>query len=121
MENLDPRRAKWIKVRMGLLCGLMGLGLGLIVSSAYSVQIEDGPEWREMAEKQRQRRLHVIPKRGSVYDRNGTPLAVTVEVPSVSMDALEVLRGYDEKRAVIVAKDAAARLSQALSVDAIDL
>ena len=121
MDNLDPRRARWIKVRMGLLCGLMGLGLGLIVSSAYSVQIEDGPEWREMAERQRQRRLHVIPKRGSVYDRNGTALAVTVEVPSVSMDALEVLRGYDEKRAAIVAKDAAARLAEALSLDAAEL
>jgi cell division protein FtsI (penicillin-binding protein 3) len=121
MENLDPRRARWIKVRMGLLCGLMGLGLGIIVSSAYSVQIEDGGEWREMAEKQRQRRLHVIPKRGSLYDRNGTALAVTVEVPSVSMDALEVLRGYDEKRAAIVAKDAAARLAQAVSIDAAEL
>ncbi len=52
MQNLDPRRARWIKVRMGLLCGFMGVGLGLIVSSAVSVQLEDGPEWREMAEKQ---------------------------------------------------------------------
>src|SRR5262249_34938389 len=121
MDNLDPRRGRWIKVRMGLLCALMGLGLGLIVSSAYSVQIEDGGEWRDMAEKQRQRRLHVIPKRGTIYDRNGTPLAVTVEVPSASMDALEVLRGFDDKRAKIVAHDAAVRLAQALSLDAADL
>src|SRR4051794_27894987 len=99
MRNLDPRRARWIKVRMGLLCGLMGTGLGLIVSSAYSVQLEDGGDWHEMAEKQRQRRLHVVPKRGSVYDRNGTALAVSIEVPSVSMDAVELLRGADDKRA----------------------
>ena len=44
-----------------------------IVSSAWRVQVEDGPEWRDMAEKQRQRRLHIEPKRGTIYDRNGAP------------------------------------------------
>jgi cell division protein FtsI (penicillin-binding protein 3) len=121
MQNLDPRRARWIKVRMGLLCGLMGVGLGLIVSSAYSVQLEDGDDWHEMAEKQRQRRLHVVPKRGSVYDRNGTALAVSVEVPSVSMDAVELLRGADDKRALVIAKDAATRIAKVLDVDAAEL
>jgi cell division protein FtsI (penicillin-binding protein 3) len=121
MRNLDPRRARWIKVRMGLLCGLMGVGLGLIVSSAYSVQLEDGDEWREIAERQRQRRLHVAPKRGSVYDRNGTALAVSIEVPSVSMDAVELLRGADDRRAIIIAKDAAMRVAKVLDVDAAEL
>ncbi len=75
MKNLDPERARWIKVRMGLLCGLMGLGLGGIVSGAYRVQVDDGDEWFELAERQRQRRLHIQPKRGTIYDRNGAPLA----------------------------------------------
>ena len=88
MKNLDPKRARWIRTRMGVLCGVMGIALGGIVSSAWRVQVEDGPEWREMAEKQRQRRLHVEPKRGTIYDRNGTPLAVSVEVPSVSADVV---------------------------------
>jgi len=121
MQNLDARRGRWIKLRMGLLSGLMGVGLGLIVSSAFSVQIEDGAEWREMAEKQRQRRLHVVPKRGSVYDRNGTALAVSVEVPSVSMDAVELLRGADERRAALLGKDAATRIAQVLTLDAVEL
>ncbi len=34
MKNLDPRRARWIRMRMGILCGVMGLALGGIVSSA---------------------------------------------------------------------------------------
>jgi cell division protein FtsI (penicillin-binding protein 3) len=103
---------------MGVLCGLMGLALGGIVSSAWRVQVEDGPEWRDMAEKQRQRRLHVEPKRGTIYDHNGTPLAVTVEVPSVSVDVVEMLRGVDGKPAQdAVLRDAAVRLGQALSMD----
>lgn len=118
MRNLDPARARWIRTRMGVLCGLMGLALGGIVSSAWRVQIEDGPEWRDMAEKQRQRRLHVEPKRGTIYDRNGTPLAVTVEVPSVSADVAEMIRGIDGKPAQDAAlHDAAQRLGRALSMD----
>jgi cell division protein FtsI (penicillin-binding protein 3) len=107
---------------MGVLCGLMGLALGGIVSSAWRVQVEDGAEWREVAEKQRQRRLHIEPKRGTLYDRNGTPLAVSVEVPSVSADVMEMLRGVDGNSAQdATLRDAAQRLAQVLSLEPDDL
>ena len=107
---------------MGILCGAMAVGLGGFVSSAYRVQVEDGTPWRETAEKQRQRRLHVEPKRGTIYDRNGTALAVSVEVPSVSVDVGELLRGVDDPATqAAVLKDAAARLAQGLQLDANEL
>lgn len=122
MNNLDPRRARWIRLRMGVLCGLMGLALGGIVSSAWRVQVEDGPEWREMAEKQRQRRLHVEPKRGNIYDRNGTSLAVSIEVPSISADVAEMLRGIDAaKDQDSKLREVAARLARALAMDGSEL
>ena len=34
-------------MRMGVLCGVMGVALGGFVSSAYRVQVEDGAAWRE--------------------------------------------------------------------------
>src|SRR5260370_27908643 len=107
---------------MGVLCGLMGLALGAIVSGAWRVQVEDGAAWRDIADKQRQRRLHVEPKRGTIYDRNGSPLAQSIEVPSVSADVVEMLRGVDgrlEQDAKL--RDVANRLSQALSLAADDL
>jgi cell division protein FtsI (penicillin-binding protein 3) len=117
MKNLDPARARWIRLRMGILCGLMGLGLGGLVSSAYRVQVEDGPAWRATAEKQRQRRLHVQPKRGTITDRNGTALAVSVEVPSVSADVVEMLHGAETPEAQnALLDDASNRIATVLSM-----
>ncbi|MDB4992839.1 MAG: Cell division protein FtsI, partial [Myxococcaceae bacterium] len=107
---------------MGMLCGLMGLGLGGFVSSAYRVQVEDGPTWRETAEKQRQRRMHIEPKRGTIFDRNGTALAVSVEVPSLSVDVVEMIRGAEGAEAQdALLKDAALRLGAALTLPADEL
>lgn len=114
MKNLDPKRARWIKIRMGILCGLMAAGLGTVVSGAYNIQVQDGESWLDLAERQRQRRLHVQPKRGTIYDRNGAPLAESVEVPSVSADAVEMLRGVEEKYVPAALQRNAERIAEAL-------
>lgn len=114
----DPgARRRWVRIRMGLLCGVLSLGLGLVVSAGYTIMVEDGAGWRDLAESQRQRRLHVAPKRGGIYDRNGDALAVSVEVPSASIDAVELLRGVPPREVPAVARDAANRIGAVLSVD----
>ena len=118
-NELSGPRGRWIRLRMGLLCGFLALGLGLILSAGWDLMIVHGGQWRELAERQRQRRLNVQPKRGSVYDRNGTALAVSIEVPSVSMDSVELLRDVPPSRIPFVARDAANRVAAALSLDPI--
>jgi cell division protein FtsI (penicillin-binding protein 3) len=121
MSGLVGERGRWIRVRMGVLCGLLAVGLGLIASSAWDIMGSDGAIWRETAERQRQRRLHFPPKRGTIYDRNGSPLAVSIDVPSVSLDAAELLRTVAKADVAAVSARAASRIAQALSLDVEDV
>lgn len=116
MINVDPQRARWIRFRMGVLCGLLGVGLFSVMSSAFNIQVKHGAEWRQIAERQRNRRLRVTPTRGSILDRNGEPLAVSVDVPSVAVNAHEMVRGIPEPRASMLLDANAAKLASALSL-----
>jgi cell division protein FtsI (penicillin-binding protein 3) len=118
MNRLKTFEGRWIRRRMTILLGAVAVGFGVVVASGIRLMWIDGPGWRNLAERQREHRLHVTPKRGTLYDRNGSALGVSVDVPSVSLDALELLRGVNPEEQLAVARAAAAQLAQALSLDA---
>ncbi|MBX3275829.1 MAG: PASTA domain-containing protein [Sandaracinaceae bacterium] len=111
--EVDPsaRRRRWMRVRIGLLASLVLVGAVLVTRRAWELTIEHGPALRAMAEQQQLRDIRLAPKRGTIYDRHGAELAVSVDVESVFANPrLMRARGVDTDRA-------AADLARVLDLD----
>lgn len=92
MRNLAPGRARWMKVRVVILACVLLLGVFAVVNRAYELQVVRGASLREMAEDQYLRDIRLSPKRGTIYDRAGAELAVSVDVDSVWANPRELRR-----------------------------
>jgi cell division protein FtsI (penicillin-binding protein 3) len=55
------------------------LGVAAILARAVQLQLIQGRQWAEQAQKQRTERVVLPARRGAIYDRNGVPLAVSQE------------------------------------------
>jgi cell division protein FtsI (penicillin-binding protein 3) len=110
-EQFDPKRRRWMRVRVSFLALLLTIGSGFVVRRAWELTMEQGPQLRAMAQEQQLREVRLAPKRGTIYDRHGAELAVSVDVESVFANP-RVMRSEN----VDVAQ-AAARLSAVLGVD----
>lgn len=74
---------RWTRVRIGL-CGLVILALmALVVRRGYTLQAVEGQRLKEMAEQQYLKQIELPAQRGTILDRHGTPLAVSVDVDSI--------------------------------------
>jgi len=80
---MNERPTRWIRVRLAitavLLCGVFGL----VIHRGWRLQAVEGPRLREMAEQQYLKEIELPPRRGTIMDRHGIPLAVSVDVDSV--------------------------------------
>ena len=94
---------------MFFLCFLTAILLLLIMRVAF-LQIIQGPELKKEALEQQTKDSIITPKRGTIYDRNGTVLAVSASVETVYVHPAQIREDKGEK---IVAKE----LSQVLEMD----
>ena len=79
----NDRRLRWIRVRVGMLTILLLFGAGAVVHRAWDLQVGSAEGLAKMAKEQHERSLRLAPKRGTILDRHGAELAVSVEVDSV--------------------------------------
>jgi len=77
MSRRSPDRLPPWRRRLALGCFLCGATAILV--RAGQVQIVQAAEWSEMAEAQHRTDVAIEPTRGSILDRDGTPLAVSRE------------------------------------------
>ena len=111
MKNLDERAARWLRVRIAILGLALGVAASALIVRAYDIQIGQSSELRQMADSQHLRAFRVSPRRGTIYDRAGTELAVSVDVDSVFANPRQ-LRANEVKMTALVDK-----LSRLLDVD----
>jgi cell division protein FtsI (penicillin-binding protein 3) len=62
---------------------LFAVGYGLVVYRLFVLQVRDHERLREMARRQQSRTIKIVPKRGTIYDREGRELAISVDTISL--------------------------------------
>ena len=74
---------RWIRIRIYVTGICFLLVLGVIFLRAYQLQIVEGSKLSSLAKEGYTGRLIFTTQRGSIFDRNGKELAVSIEVGSV--------------------------------------
>jgi cell division protein FtsI (penicillin-binding protein 3) len=80
VEREDPLR--W---RRMIMLGAFGVGLLLVLGQSLRLQAFQGEKWARAAEDQQRERVPLPARRGSIYDRDGVPLALSHETYLVSV------------------------------------
>ena len=76
--------------RISFLQFLFFAGLGAVVARSAQLQLFEGARWSKEAARTRTATRSLAPRRGTIYDRNGTPFAVSQEFYRVGVAAWEV-------------------------------
>lgn len=76
--------------RIGALQFLLFGGLAAVVGRAVQLQVVEGRKWARIAEETRTEIRQLAPRRGTIYDRNGSPLAVSQEFYRAEVAVWEV-------------------------------
>ena len=71
------------RARIALLALMLTTSLGVVAARLYSIQIVQHRDLGTRADGQYERRIPVTAKRGTIYDRHGRPLAISLDAASV--------------------------------------
>lgn len=61
-----------------------------LVARVYYLQVYSTAKWQDVAERQQKKKITLTPQRGTIFDRNGEPLAVSLEANSVYVNPVEL-------------------------------
>lgn len=79
----DQRKRDWMRFRFFLLLAGIILAMGAVLVQAYRIQIHHGEKLRQEVQRLYQREITLMPSRGSIFDRNGEDLAISIPVQSI--------------------------------------
>ncbi len=87
---MKKKSINWFKVRVILISCLLFLSFALIVGRMFQLQVLKQEQLYQLAARQQMSQIPLVPKRGTIYDRNGNELAVSIEVDSVYAEPKKV-------------------------------
>ena len=101
---MKRKPVNWFKVRIIFISGLLFFCFVLIVGRMFQLQVLKKEQLYKLADQQHHIQIPLVPKRGTIYDRQGNELAVSIEVDSVYADARKVVdikRTADQLAAIL--------------------
>jgi len=80
---MKPLPRKWLRFRITLLLCLFSFLFLIVLARAYQLQVLQSHKLASLAERQVQRAIPLVPRRGILYDRKKEEMAISVEMDSV--------------------------------------
>lgn len=77
---------KGVRIRIRLIGVIFTIGFVLVATRAFDLQVLQGKQWHERADRQHQKTIPLTPQRGTIFDSNGEELAVSVDVDSIYVE-----------------------------------
>jgi len=111
----DPKAARWIAIRIGLVGALLASGFVAVAWRAVQLQVVQRDRLSSEARDQYVRQVVMQPRRGVITDRSGAQLAGSADAESVFVDPEELARKVEAPGQALV------RLARALGLDPRDL
>jgi len=88
---MKPPPQKWLRFRITLLLCLFSFLFIIVFARAYQLQVVQSQKLAALAERQYQRMVPLVPRRGIIYDRKREEMAISMEVDSVFAQPGKVL------------------------------
>lgn len=101
--------SRWTRLRMILTVAVLVGAFSLVLFRTYGLQTAQGARLRKLAERQHTKQVTLPPRRGSIFDRHRTPLAISIDVDSVYANPRQI---KPEERLYV-----ASQLADALGLD----
>lgn len=87
---MKPLLHTWLRFRITLLLCLFSFLFLIVLARAYQLQVLRSDKLATLAERQHQRIVPLVPKRGVLYDRKKEEMAISIEVDSVFVQPAKV-------------------------------
>ncbi len=79
---MRDRKEKWARIRIRMIGGVFIFFFAITSARAFYLQVIKKEELVRLAERQHQKIVALTPARGSIFDRNSSPLALSIDMDS---------------------------------------